>query len=259
MSLVIAEKNCFFPDAFEYLTPREWDLAYEPFSLPGQVGLLTGWHIKPSPRATAKNKVVLHLHGNAQNMSAHVAASYFLALEGFHLITFDYRGYGLSQGRPTLRGIIDDGRTVVNHLLANPPLPGAPLGLFGQSMGAFTAAHLLPFFPGLDGAVLEAGLISFRDLFLEAYPQAEVAIPEGLSTLSPLSQGRVPKLFIHGTKDQIVPLSHSERMFQAAAPPKRLLIIPGLGHIDGLDIPRAGEYRRAVVDFFTHPDPATES
>ena len=99
--------------------------------------------------------------------------------------------------------------------------------------------------------MLEAGLVSFRDLFLEAYPQAEVKVPEGFSTLEPLSRSRVPKLFVHGTVDQVVPLSHSERMFKAAADPKDLLVLDGVGHIDALETPQAELYRNRVVGFLS--------
>lgn len=252
MALIITEKHCFYPDNIEYLTPDRWDLDYEPWQIPGPEGqLLTGWHIPPAKKAIPQKTTVLHLHGNAQNMSAHLLGSYFLAQEGFRLITFDYRGYGRSQGRPTLAGIIADGRAALQHLLENPPGPGERLAVFGQSMGAFTAAHLLPFFPALDRAVLEAGLVSFRDLFLEVYPEAEVRVPDGYSTLEPLSRSSVPKLFIHGTADTVVPVSHSRRMYEAAAEPKELFILPGVGHIDALNTIRAEEYRNRLIGFLS--------
>ena len=186
MVLVITEKHCFYPDEFEYLTPDQWNLEYEPFELQSVDGLtLTGWHILPDKAAEPLNRTVLHLHGNAQNMTAHLLGSYFLALAGFRLITFDYRGYGRSQGRPGLEGIIADGRSVVQMLLDHPFGRDEPLTMFGQSMGAFCAAHLLGDFPGIRRAVLEAGLISFRDLFTEAYPDALVEVPEGFSTIGP--------------------------------------------------------------------------
>ncbi len=251
MGMVITEKHCFYPDDFEYLTPERWGLNFDDFEFNGPKGnLLTGWHIPPATNIAAKGKTVLHLHGNAQNMTAHLLGSYFLALEGFRLITFDYRGYGRSKGKPTLAGIIDDGKAIIQYLLDNPFGQGEPLALFGQSMGAFTTAHALPIFPGLDRAILEAGLVSFRELFVEAYPEAEVRVPSGFSTLKPLAASSVPKLFIHGTADTIVPTKHSERMHQAAAPPKELMILSGVGHIDALDSWQADQYRERVLGFF---------
>lgn len=252
MNITITEELCFYPDGFEYLTPARWGLDFESLDIPGPDGLgLTGWHIPPARESESRGVMVLHLHGNAQNMSAHLLGSYFLALNGFRLITFDYRGYGRSQGRPTLAGIIADGRAAVRYLLDHPPGQDERLALFGQSMGAFTTAHLLPKCPEVDRAVLEAGLVSFRELFLEAYPEVEVMIPEGFSTLKPLRQSPTPKLFIHGTADAVVPYSHSERMHEAAAEPKDLLILPGVGHIDALETGQADLYTKKIIDFLT--------
>ena len=70
MVLVITEKHCFYPDEFEYLTPDQWNLEYEPFELQSVDGLtLTGWHILPDKAVEPLNRTVLHLHGNAQNMT----------------------------------------------------------------------------------------------------------------------------------------------------------------------------------------------
>ena len=253
MALVITEKHCFYPDSFEYITPDRWEMEYSHIAFPGPEGLgLTGWHISPPDNTPKRNLTVLHLHGNAQNMTAHLFASYFVALAGFDLVTFDYRGYGRSGGEPTLAGIIADGEAAVNYLLENQPVPGQPLALFGQSMGAFTTAHLLPKFPDLPCAILEAGLVSFRDLFIEAYPEATVEVPDGFSTLKPLAASNVPKLFIHGAADGVVPLEHSKRMHEAAADPKELLVLPGVGHIDALDSDQARTYLNGVVDFLNN-------
>ncbi len=248
--MLIAEHHCFYPDRFEYANPDQWDLSYADRPLPGPEGaFLSAWHIRPDRRVIPRGLTVLHLHGNAQNMTAHLFASAFLAREGFDLITFDYRGYGKSPGTPSLAGIIADGGAAVRALLDDPPVPGQPLALFGQSMGAFTSAHLLPDFPQLAAAILEAGLTSFRDLFLEVYPGADIKVPDGFSTLGPLAASRVPKLFLHGTADTVVPPAHSERMHQAAADPKELVILPGVGHIDALESPLAPIYRERVTAF----------
>ncbi len=252
MTLVITEASCFYPDSHDYLFPDRWGLDWEPWDFTSPEGrLLTGWHIQPGRDSPNKSTTVLHLHGNAQNMSAHLLGSFFLARHGFRLMTFDYRGYGRSEGYPTLKGIIADASAALRHLLENPPAPQERLAIFGQSMGAFTSAHVLPDFPQVDKAVLEAGLVSFRDLFIEAYPEADIRVPDGFSTLEPLSRSRTPKLFIHGTSDAVVPLSHSQRMHSSAAAPKELLILPGVGHIDALDSPQAALYVDRITSFLS--------
>lgn len=42
----------------------------------------------------------------------------------------------------------------------------------------------------------------------------------------------MPVLFIHGTKDLVVPYTMSQQLFAAASKPKQLVLIPGGGHYD---------------------------
>jgi hypothetical protein len=44
----------------------------------------------------------------------------------------------------------------------------------------------------------------------------------------------IPVLFIHGDADSIVPLHHSQRLFELAGFPKQLWVVPGAGHIQAI-------------------------
>jgi uncharacterized protein len=59
----------------------------------------------------------------------------------------------------------------------------------------------------------------------------------------------VPKLFIHGTNDQVVPYAHSVAMHERAAEPKELMILDGVGHIDAFVSRHAQEYMQRIVGF----------
>ena len=41
-----------------------------------------------------------------------------------------------------------------------------------------------------------------------------------------------PVIFIHGDKDEIIPASHSERLFKKFEGKKKLILVPGGGHND---------------------------
>jgi fermentation-respiration switch protein FrsA (DUF1100 family) len=244
---VITEDACFYPDGVKYSDPRDLGLSAEELSWTAPEGhRLSAWHILP--QEPALGKTVVHFHGNAQNMTAHAFGSYFLAQAGFRLITFDYRGYGASSGAPSIDGIIADGATALEAVFKLPQVNGERVFGFGQSMGAFCLAHQLPGFPNLAGAILEAGLTSFFDLFTQAYPQVECTVPRR-STIEPLSRSNTPKLFIHGTDDAVVPVDHSRQMHAAAAEPKAILILPGVGHIDALETDSRQTYVETIFRF----------
>ena len=63
--------------------------------------------------------------------------------------------------------------------------------------------------------------------------------------MAPLAKSRTPKLFIHGNMDQVVPLSHTTRMYEVSSEPKELLVLEGVGHIDALSTDKAERYREA--------------
>lgn len=244
--MMITEQNCFYPDSYVYFDPASRGFQREDIFLDDRIHC---WFIRPQP-LNAKQSLIVHLHGNAENMTSHITGALFLLDMGYPILAFDYSGYGQSKGTPTLAGIQDDAREVFGHIFANPDKFGSCVFGFGQSMGAYTLARVLPEFPGLKGAILEAGLHSFHTLFCEAYPALECTVPEkGYSALDTLPKSAVPKLFIHGTADGVVPFSHSIQMHEVAAEPKDILILEGVGHIDAFISRQAMTYREKIQHF----------
>lgn len=244
----ITEANCFYPDHYVYFDPEMRGFRKEDIWLEDR---LHGWYIHPiTPNETPA--VIIHLHGNAENMTSHITGSLFLLEMGYPILAFDYSGYGRSKGSPSLAGIQEDARVVFRHVLDHPETFGKRIFGFGQSMGAYTLARILPDFPQLKGAILEAGLYSFHDLFCESYPFMECTIPsDGFSALDTLPLSDVPKLFIHGTADAVVPFSHSIRMHEVAGEPKEILILDGVGHIDAFLSIHAFTYREKIKEFIS--------
>lgn len=249
LSMVIREENCFYPDHVMYSDPAEHGFKKEDFWVQDR---LHCWLIQPRAQSAATATVV-HLHGNAENMTSHVTAGLFLPELGHRLLTFDYSGYGRSKGYPSLAGIQDDARAVFSHIFASPDTFGEVIFGFGQSMGAYTLARVLPDFPALKGAVLEAGLYSFYDLFSQAYPHLLCEVPsKGSSALDTLPLSAVPKLFIHGTSDGVVPYEHSIKMHEIASEPKEPMLLDGVGHIDAFISRHAREYMQKILSFIDH-------
>jgi len=244
--MVIREENCFYPDSFTHSNPADYGFSMEEFWVEDR---LHCWRIEPR-NPNDYTATVIHLHGNAENMTSHVMGALFLPEVHQRLVTFDYSGYGKSKGYPTLKAIQDDARSVFTHVFGNPEIFGEKVFGFGQSMGAYTLARILPDVPSLKGAVLEAGLHSFHALFCEAYPHLKCEVPDkGFSALETLPRNSISKLFIHGTNDAVVPYSNSIPMHGAASEPKELMILDGVGHIDAFLSRHAREYMQKIIDF----------
>lgn len=145
--------------------------------------------------------VVVSFHGNAGHLaSSYRSATYqqILSLSTderpVHVVTFDYRGFGLSTGSPSERGVIDDGLAIVSALCGTNPeqavsLLPSQIVLLGQSMGTFiSTATLYDWTVKLQRApfkalVLIAGFSSLPRL-LDSYSIGGFAPP----VLSPLVQ-----------------------------------------------------------------------
>ena len=65
-------------------------------------------------------------------------------------------------------------------------------------------------------------------------------------TFDLIAKIRIPTLVIHGTQDQLIPLSEAERIHDTI-PGSRLVIIPESGHLPNLEQPEL--FNRAVRDF----------
>lgn len=244
----ITEQNCFYPDGYVYFDPASRGFPREDIWIEDRIHC---WFVSPAQLNDHK-VLVVHLHGNAENMTSHITGVLFLLDLGYPVLAFDYSGYGQSKGRPSLSGIQDDARLVFSYVFSNPDRFGLSVFGFGQSMGAYTLARILPEFPRLKGAILEAGLHSFHSLFCEAYPAIECTVPHaGFSALDTLPNSPVPKLFIHGTADGVVPFSHSIEMHRVAADPKEILILDGVGHIDAFVSRQAVPYREKIQQFMS--------
>lgn len=222
--------------------------------------MLSGWYIHAvgTPRGT-----VIHFHGNAQNMTAHLGFVYWLPAEGFNLFVFDYRGYGRSKGKPDRQGVFDDSVAALEYVASRKDVDRSRLLVFGQSLGGANAIAAVGAtrFPGIRAVAVESAFSSYRMIVREKLGQMPV-----LSLLKgPLSQlligddhspdkavaniAPVPLLVIHGTADPVVPYSHGKRLFALAREPKHLWTIEGGDHTAAFAAP-SSPYRERLVKFF---------
>ena len=76
------------------------------------------------------------------------------------------------------------------------------------------------------------------------------AIRSKLDAISKVPIVTFPKLFLHGNRDEIVPLDLGKKLFDAAAKPKTFYIIEGAGHNDTYII-GGREYYKVLDKFIT--------
>ena len=262
-------KLFFYPMSPWVQNPENQGLQYEDIVLIHPRGMrIHGWWLPAVDDAPARGTVYF-LHGNAQNISTHLANVQWLPARGYNVFLLDYRGYGLSEGKPKLPDVFDDVQLGLDWLRHARRTDGAPLVVFGQSLGASMAASVL----GEEGnagaadcVILEAAFASYRDITSDVmkrswllWPLRWMVVPtmpdrsldpeERVADIAP-----TPLLVMHSEDDPVIPYAHGERLYAAAAQPKTFQKLRG-GHTESTRDPAV---QQRLVDFMQDNDCAAE-
>jgi fermentation-respiration switch protein FrsA (DUF1100 family) len=248
------ERFFFYPDAARYTSPEQFGLRAEDVRIRSSDGtLLHGWFL--SANGTAKG-TVLHLHGNAANISNHLPLVAWLPARGYNVLMLDYRGFGRSEGRPTLDGVVEDALAALRYLRSRADVDAGRLVVFGQSIGGATALRMLARdSAGVRLAIIDSSFPSYRGIARDATTGsalgplaslAAAALPgPDKDPVTALGQLTVPVIFMHGQSDSVIPPANSEVLHAAAPGSSRLWKIPDAGHIAALGVP--GPWRDKLV------------
>ena len=206
-------------------TPDDIGLAFEEARFTTEDGVaLHGWFIP----ADGAQRVLLYCHGNGGNISHRLDSIHLFHGLGLSVFIFDYRGYGLSAGRPTEEGTYRDAEAAWRHLRDARGFSEEQVIVYGQSLGAAIAAHVAgerraaalilesPFTSIADVASRHYWFLPVRWLTRFEYP-----------TVAYVRNVHAPTLVIHSPQDEITPFALGRRVFEQANEPKAFLEISG--------------------------------
>lgn len=246
-------------------TPADLGLAYHDITLTTADRLkLSGWYI-PGSRPYG----VVLVHGIQANREAMLPEAGLLARAGYHLLLFDLRGHGDSEGNEITYGYREalDVQAAADYLLALPEVTG--VAALGLSLGGAAVARAAAADPRLAAVIIESSYSSLAaavdDAFEEftifprwpfaplivSLAEARVGVNIGqvdsardLATLSPRAV-----LIIHGLDDGLFPPYHARAMYDAARQPKELWLVDGQGHGSPVFSGQEEEFERRVGAF----------
>jgi uncharacterized protein len=239
----------FQPHRAQVLTPDQLGLVYQEVRIRTRDGLeLRGWFLPAQSRAFG---TVVQLHGNAENISTHFTSLAWMPARGFNVFTFDYRGYGASEGSPTLEGVQLDIDAAMQTLLSREDIDKDRVVMYGQSLGGALAAYHVAHSPNRDGLralVLESAFSDYVGIVREKLADhwftwpfhwiPELTVDDRFSPLPSMARiSPLPLLVLHGDQDPVVPVQEGRRLYEAALEPKQLWIVPGAGHIQTMRNP----------------------
>ena len=167
---------------------------------------------------------------------------------GFDVIVYDSRAHGESEGDACTYGYYEkqDLRRVIDTASLEPVV------VIGVSLGAAVALQAAAIDARIATVVAISTFSDLRTVAMERAPsfaskeEIEAAFRLAESTahfrvadVSPAASAPaigVPVLLVHGQADRETRPAHSQRVFAALGGPKRLLLVPGAGHNDGLSM-----------------------
>ncbi len=190
---------------------------------------LHGWWI-PAPQQRLGH--VLLAHGNAGNIGDRIPHAALLTAHGFDVFLLDYRGYGRSAGRPNEQGTYLDGRAARIALLQQSNVDPNRVFYLGESLGGAVVLELALAHPPA-GVILTSTFASIREMARSVLPILRAPlVPDAYPSARRIRSLRSPVLILHGTTDELVPVSHAHTLYDAAPQPKALHLIAGVGHND---------------------------
>ena len=198
---------------------------------------LHGWWM-PTRRARG---TVLYCHGNSGNVTSRIGAYRLLQRARLNVFAFDYRGYGRSEGRPSEQGVTADARAAWDLLVSELGERAEKVVLFGHSLGGAIAIDCAQHRRGA-GLIVQSTFTDVRQMARVRFPSLPVHLVarNQFRSLEKVSKLALPKLFIHGTADETIPVVLGRRLFEQAAGPKEWYEVPHAGHND---VPRHGGLR----------------
>lgn len=206
----------------------------------------------PNPPATY---TILYSHGNGEDLGDDRGLLQGLHDLGFSVLSYDYHGYGTSDGSPSEAIAYKDIDAAYAYLTTTLKIPTNRIIVFGRSLGGGPSVDLASRRP-VGGLVVES---SFMTAF-RARTQVALLPFDKFRSIEKIGRVRCPVLVMHGTSDYVIPFHHGVELYTAVRSPKCHLWVEGAGHnnlrrIAGNRYPKAIRAFMALVER-QHPQTA---
>jgi alpha-beta hydrolase superfamily lysophospholipase len=221
-------ENLFFPRGDTLVVPTNSDEIL--VEMDSGISIHVRRH--PSPEARFS---LLFFHGNGEIVSDYDNFAEVYSSMGAELVIADFRGYGRSNGSPTLRSTLEDAHKIYGYLKSNSKLK-EKVCIMGRSLGSAPTLELCANQPDVAGCVLESGyadpipLVERRGLKIDKTTPEEDAV---FNNSQKIRSVKCPLLIMHGADDFLIGPHEAKLNYDnAGSKMKHLEILEGVGHND---------------------------
>ena len=241
----------FFPVKPFPVTPDVVDILYEDIYLDTADGLkLHGWKLHAEEGELDEDKFdknradqitagsILFFHGNGDNVSTQLPATFWLVKEGYDLYVFDYRGYGQSEGEAELDATISDMELMIAYV-AKQLDADEKLIVIGHSLGGSMAIYSVAnsvYRDRIKALVTVEAFSDYHDVTQDVLSKSwlfwlfqwplSFTIDNSYRPLDYIaSVSPIPVLILHSESDEMIDMYHADSLYKAAKKPKSLQLI----------------------------------
>lgn len=245
LAYFIQEKFIFKPEKLPADFQYKYDVPFKELFFDVEPGVrINGLHFYRTDPAG----LVLYLHGNTRSIKGWAKCAKDFYRYNYDVVLVDYRGFGKSTGKRTEKDIMDDMQFIYSALAKQ--YGEDHLIIYGRSLGSGFAAKLAS-----DNKprylILDSPFFSFKKVverFLPILPvryvlRYQLRIDQWLANVT------CHTYIIHGTRDWLIPIKHSEKL-QELNPKKITLIrIHGGGHNNLSKYPEYHNFLRDILKY----------
>ncbi|CAH3143318.1 protein ABHD17B-like [Stylophora pistillata] len=206
-----------------------------------QIGCM---YVRCSPNARF---TVLFSHGNAVDLGQ--MSSFYVGLGSrinCNIFSYDYSGYGVSQGKPSEKNLYADIDAAWQALRTRYGISPENIIVYGQSIGTVPTVDLASRFE-CAGIILHSPLTSGMRV---AFPETKRTwCFDAFPSIEKVSKIVSPVLVIHGTEDEVIDFSHGLAIYERCPRTVEPLWVEGAGHND---VELYGQYLERLKQFIQH-------
>lgn len=189
--------------------------------------IIHGWLVKNSD--LPKASLIIYFGGNAEEVSYLV--HYAEKVKGWSLAIMNYRGYGLSEGKPTEKNLYADAISIYDYFAKRDDIDNKKIVVIGRSLGTGVATYLAQT-RQVRGVILVSPYDSLVSIAREHFPflPVKLLLRHRFDSLSRAPFISAPLLIIAASDDNVIRIRHSIKLAEKWGGPYTLKIIEGEEH-----------------------------
>lgn len=186
---------------------------------------LHGWFY----RKDADAPVLLYFGGNAEEVSWLHESHEFP--EDWSLLFMNYRGYGLSEGKPSEENLKKDALLIFDHMLQKMQITPSAKVVMGRSLGTAVATHVAAH-RHTDAVILVSPFESILQIARSTFPflPVKLMLRHPFHTAKDAVKVNAPLLCFIAENDQVVPPSSTLALYEAWSGENELVVVPHHDH-----------------------------